>query len=330
MFGFIAPVLSAVSGFFGTTAGAAVATGAATAAVSAVAQKEADKRRNAAAEAAYQRQLAEQQKERDRQAAIDAANKAEQLATDEKNRATAQADAANKYVDMNAAAQKAGLNPLTVLRATGGTGFGAYGGYGAAMRQGLVQPTISAPILSSSSVATQIGLGAVKGFIDYKSNQKSNEHYDRLNELDLEQRQLDIKLSKQQLKQMQAPKATMPSASSNLPVVGSTIETKELPMTTQALQTLVTRALSRVTRDAGGSYVDNELRATTVPYTTRSGRVINLPGDEMEVGSVMIGSAIEAIDGMIQLYDNVTGAVGRTRMGQMSKKAFENLRDLNF
>lgn len=205
MFGFIAPVLSAVSGFFGTTAGAAVATGAATAAVSAVAQADADKKRNAAAEAAYQRQLAQQQKERDRQAAIDAANKAEQLATDEKNRATAKADAANKYVDMNAAAQKAGLNPLTVLRETGGTGFGAYGGYGALMRQGLVQPTISAPILSKTSVATQIGLGAVKGFIDYKTNIKANEHYDRLNELDLEQRKLNIKIGKAQLNNMNAP-----------------------------------------------------------------------------------------------------------------------------
>lgn len=199
MFGFIAPVLSAAAGFFTSSAGAAVAAGAATAAVSAVAQADAQKKQNAAAEAAYQRQLAEQQKERDRQAAIDAANKVEQASIDEKNRATAKADAANKYVDMNAAAQKAGLNPLTVLRATGGTGFGAYGGYGAALRQGLVQPTISAPILSKTSVATQIGLGAVKGFIDYKTNMKANEHYDRLNELDLEQRQLDIKLSKKAL-----------------------------------------------------------------------------------------------------------------------------------
>jgi hypothetical protein len=329
MFGFIAPVLSAVSGFFGTTAGAAVATGAATAAVSAVAQAEADKKRNAAAEAAYQRQLAEQQKERDRQAAIDAANKAEQLAIDEKNRATAKADAANKYVDMNAAAQKAGLNPLTVLRATGGTGFGAYGGYGAVMRQGLVQPTVSAPILSSTSVASQIGLGAIKGFIDYKTNQRANEHYDRLNQLDLEQRQLDIKLSKQQLKQMNAPEAVMPSVGS-MPTTGGNIKTTELPMTIQGLETLVTGALSRVTKDSSGSYVDNELRATTVPYTTRSGRVVNLPGDEMDIGSVMIGTGIEAIDGMIQLYDNVTGAVGQTRVGQMSKRAFENLRDLNF
>lgn len=205
MFGFLGPILSAASGFFGTSAGVAVATGAATAAVNAVAQADADKKRNAAAEAAYQRQLAEQQKERDRQAAIDAANKADQLAIDEKNRATAQADAANKYVDMNAAAEKAGLNPLTVLRATGGTGFGAYGGYGAVMRQGLVQPTISAPILSKTSVATQIGLGALKGFIDYKSNQKANEHYDRLNELDLEQRQLDIKLSRKALGTVDKP-----------------------------------------------------------------------------------------------------------------------------
>ena len=198
---FFAPLLSAAGSFFASSAGTAVLAGAATAAVSAVAQKEQQKKQNAAAEAAYQRKLAEQKKERDRQAEIDAANKKEQAAIDEKNRLTAKADAANKYVDMNAAAQKAGLNPLTVLRASGGTGFGAYGGYGAVMRQGLVQPTISAPILSKTSVATQIGLGAIKGFIDYKTNMKANEHYDRLNELDLEQRQLDIKLSKKALNQ---------------------------------------------------------------------------------------------------------------------------------
>jgi hypothetical protein len=284
----------------------------------------------AAQQRAYEQQKADQAAERARQSAIDEENRLRQQAIDEKNRATAKADAANKYTDMNAAAEKAGLNPLTVLRATGGTGFGAYGGYGAVMRQGLVQPTITAPVLSKSSVATQVGLGMLKSFVDYKSNQKANEYYDRLNELDLEQRQLDIKLSKQQLQKMRAPKATMPSAGSNLPRAGSTIETTELPMTTQALETLVTGALSRVTKDTSGSYVDNELRATTVPYTTRSGRVINLPGDEMDVGSVMIGSGIEAIDGMIQLYDNVTGAVEQTRVGQMSKKAFENLRDLNF
>jgi hypothetical protein len=207
MFQFLAPILSAASTFFGTKAGVAVAAGAATSAVNAIAQADADKKRNAAAEAAYQRQLAQQQKERERQAAIDAANKSEQLAIDEKNRATAKADAANKYVDMNAAAEKAGLNPLTVLRATGGTGFGAYGGYGAVMRQGLVQPTISAPILSSTSVATQIGLGAVKGFIDYKTNEEANKHYDRLNKLDLEQRQLDINLSKKALGAVDKPQA---------------------------------------------------------------------------------------------------------------------------
>jgi hypothetical protein len=284
----------------------------------------------AAQQRAYEQQKADQAAERARQAAIDEENRKRQEAIDEKNRQQAKQDAANKFTDMNAAAEKAGLNPLTVLRSTGGTGFGAYGGYGAVMRQGLIQPTIAAPILSSSSVASQVGLGMLKSFVDFKANENKNKHYDRLNELDLEQRQLNIKLSKQQLKQMTAPKVVMPSAGENLPSAGSTIETTELPMTTQALETLVTGALSRVTKDKDGNLVDNELRATTVPYTTRSGRVINLPGDEMDVGSVMIGTGIEAIDGMIQLYDHVTGAVGQTRIGQMSKRAFENLRDLNF
>lgn len=326
---FFAPLLSAASTFFGTKAGIAVATATASSAINAVAKAEAQKKQNAAAEAAYQRQLAEQQKERDRQAAIDAANKIEQAAIDEKNRATAQADAANKYVDMNAAAQAAGLNPLTVLRASGGTGFGAYGGYGAVMRQGLVQPTISAPILSKSSVATQIGLGAIKGFVDYKTNEKKNQYYDKLNQLDLEQRQLDIKLTKRQLNQMNK-QSEIPAAGGNIGAVGSNIQTTELPMTIQGLNTLVTGALSRVTRDAGGNYVDQELRATTVPYVTKSGRVINLPGDEMDMGSIAMGTALELGDGFIQLYNQSIGAISTTRLGQLLKRGYEKTRDLEW
>lgn len=82
------------------------------------------KRQNAAAEAAYQRQLAQ----------------------DAKNRELAKQDAANKFVDMNAAAKKAGINPLTALRATGGAGFGMYGGM-----------TAVAPVLSKFNFASTFG-----------------------------------------------------------------------------------------------------------------------------------------------------------------------------
>jgi hypothetical protein len=195
---FLAPLLSAAGSFFATKVGTAVATTAVSAAIGAVNQKN----QNKAANAAYNKMLAEQAEERKRIQAQNEANKIEQQKIDDKNRITAQQDAANKFVDMNAAAQKAGLNPLTVLRATGGSGFGAYGGYGAVLQDGIVQPTVQAPILSNQSVAQQIGLGALQGFIDFKANERMNEHYDRLNELDLEQRKIDIKLGNAQLDQL--------------------------------------------------------------------------------------------------------------------------------
>lgn len=43
-----------------------------------------------------------------------------------KARQQAQADASNKFVDLRAAAEKAGFNPLTALEATGGSGFGSF------------------------------------------------------------------------------------------------------------------------------------------------------------------------------------------------------------
>jgi hypothetical protein len=191
--------LASIAGkLLATKVGTAVATTAASAAIGAINQKA----QNKAAQTAYNKMLAEQEAERNRIAIQNDLDRKYQAKIDEQNRITAKADAANKFVDMNAAAQKAGLNPLTVLRATGGSGFGAYGGYGAVLQGSVVQPTIQAPILSNQSVAQQIGLGALQGFIDFKANQRMNEHYDRLNELDLEQRKIDIKLGNAQLDQL--------------------------------------------------------------------------------------------------------------------------------
>jgi hypothetical protein len=198
---FLAPLLSAAGTFFASKVGTAVATTAVSAAVGAINQKS----QNKAANAAYNKMLSEQEAERNRIATQNDLDRKYQAKIDEQNRITAKADAANKFVDMNAAAQKAGLNPLTVLRATGGSGFGAYGGYGAVLQGAVTQPTIQAPILSSQSVAQQIGLGALQGFIDFKTNQTANEHYDRLNELDLEQRKINIKLGKAQLDSINKP-----------------------------------------------------------------------------------------------------------------------------
>jgi hypothetical protein len=151
--------------------------------VGAIASHKAQKRAAAAQEAAYKRMLAEQAAARKRQAEIDA-----------KNRELAKQDAANKFTDMNKAASKAGINPLTALRATGGAGFGAYGGY-----NGLMQSTIQAPVLSKQSFAMNLGTRLANTFIDMKMNAPIDRYNAEVRNLELEQRRLDIKLGKQQL-----------------------------------------------------------------------------------------------------------------------------------
>lgn len=128
--------------------------------------KKQQKQANAAAEAAYKRQLAQ----------------------DEKNRQLAKQDAANKFVDMNAAAKKAGINPLTALRATGGAGFGMYGGM-----------TAVAPVLSRFNFATTFAKNVGQVFLDKKQNEPIDAYNRELRKLELEQRRLDIKLAKQTL-----------------------------------------------------------------------------------------------------------------------------------
>lgn len=156
--------------------------------VGAIASHNAQKRAAAAQEAAYKRMLAEQAAARNRQAVIDA-----------KNRQLAKKDASNKFTDMSNAAQKAGINPLTALRTTGGAGFGSYGGY-----SGLMQNTIQAPVLSKQSFAMNLGTRLANTFIDEKMNAPIDKYNAEVRKLELEQRRLDIKLGKKQLDELRS------------------------------------------------------------------------------------------------------------------------------
>jgi hypothetical protein len=157
--------------------------------IGAIASYQAQKRQQKAQEAAYRRMLAEQAAARKRQAAIDA-----------KNRELAKKDASNKFTDMSKAASKAGINPLTALRATGGAGFGAYGGY-----NGLMQSTIQAPILSKQSFAENLGTRLANTYLDMKINAPIDKYNAEVRKLDLEARKLDIKLGKSELDKINAP-----------------------------------------------------------------------------------------------------------------------------
>jgi hypothetical protein len=134
--------------------------------IGALASYNAQKRAAKAQEAAYQRQLEQ----------------------DKKNRELAKQDAANKFVDMGEAADKAGINRLTALRATGGAGFGNYGGY-----------TAQAPVLSRASFIETFGGSMLKTWATNKINAPIDKYNAEVRKLELEQRRLDIKLGKQQL-----------------------------------------------------------------------------------------------------------------------------------
>jgi hypothetical protein len=135
-------------------------------------EKDKAKKRNAAMEAAYQRQLEQ----------------------DRKNRELAKEDASNKFKDLAVSAKKAGINPLTALRATGGAGFGSYGGM-----------TAIAPVLSRFNFATTFATNVGKAYLDYKQNSTIDNYNEQVRNLDLEARQLDIKLGKAKLDNINTP-----------------------------------------------------------------------------------------------------------------------------
>lgn len=140
--------------------------------IGALASYNAQKRAAKAQEAAYQRQLEQ----------------------DRKNRELAKQDAANKFVDMGKAADKAGINRLTALRATGGAGFGMYGGY-----------TAQAPVISRANFIETFGGSMLKTWATNKINAPIDKYNAEVRKLDLEARKLDIKLGRKQLEGMKNP-----------------------------------------------------------------------------------------------------------------------------
>jgi hypothetical protein len=134
--------------------------------IGALASHSAQKRAAKAQEAAYQRQLEQ----------------------DRINRELAKQDAANKFVDMGKAADKAGINRLTALRATGGAGFGMYGGY-----------TAQAPVISRANFIETFGGSMLKTWATNKINEPIELYNKQIRKLELEQRQLEIKLSTKQI-----------------------------------------------------------------------------------------------------------------------------------
>lgn len=85
----------------------------------------------------------------------------------EQQRAQDKLDASNKFVDMSAAAKKAGFNPLTALRLTGAAGYGRYGG--------------QIPVMSSAGFTTHLYNAAGDAYQMWQ-NKTTQEKLDKYNE----------------------------------------------------------------------------------------------------------------------------------------------------
>lgn len=105
-----------------------------------------------------------------------------------KQRAAEKADQANKFVDMRNAAQKAGFNPLTVLRSTGGAGFG---GTNAVM-----------PVMSKQNFLATFAAKATGKYLENKANEPVDAYNRAVRTLDIQQRVNDIALSRKTLATM--------------------------------------------------------------------------------------------------------------------------------
>jgi hypothetical protein len=117
-------------------------------------------------------------------------------------RAAEKADQASKFTDMAAAARRAGFNPLTVLRATGGAG---YGGTNAVV-----------PVMSKQNFAATFMSNAFGQYLTNKKNAPIDAYNEEIRKLELEQRRLDIKLARQTM-------ATMTQKPNGLPKVPKNI-----------------------------------------------------------------------------------------------------------
>lgn len=136
-------------------------------------------------------------------------------------RAAEKKDQANKFTDMAAAARRAGFNPLTVLRATGGAG---YGGTNAVM-----------PVMSKQNFAATFMSNAFGQYMTQKKNAAIDNYNEIVRNFDLEQRGLDIKISRQTLKNMGVkPTAQATSVPLIDPSTGKQVTNKSGPVFVQA------------------------------------------------------------------------------------------------
>lgn len=199
-------------------------------------------------------------------------------------RKQAMSDQDNQYVRMRNAAQRAGFNPLTVMRLTGGQGF-----------TGL--PTISKAAAFGNAAA---------GIFDAVKNNPIDKYYEQIRKLDLDQRQTTLSIDKKQLEQMSKPKIQRLTGNNisvanakDIKVTSSTegkISTQVLvPGTGKTLDEIFAQQPvdNRVMKTGDGSYTNDIMSAALFPLVTPAGNVVYVPWnpEDADIGAIAGGIA---------------------------------------
>ena len=185
----------------------------------------------------------------------------------QEQRSQAIKDQDNQFVRMRDAAQRAGFNPLTVLRNTGGQGF-------------IGLPTISKAAAFGNAAA---------GIFDAYRHAPIDKYNKQVRDLTLKSMKADIgnTLANTRYTGMLSKQATL---SKQLPIIPDDVSVQSLGYSDQEITRLVNGALARA---EDGDIVDNKIRGLDEPVVMPSGRTDyyskGMEWDEFLTGTLMRG-----------------------------------------
>jgi hypothetical protein len=209
----------------------------------------------------------------------------------EELRAQIKADQDEQFLRMRRAAERAGFNPLTVLRQTGGRGF-------------------EMPIMSKEGA-----FGKWEPVVDFFKNKEIDKYNKEIRELELEQRQTTLAIDKMQLDQLVKPKRSKMTANSikvanakdikvSTSTVGKITSQPLVPGTGKTLDEIFAQQPvdNRVMKTGDGSYTNDIMSAALYPLVTPGGNVVYVPWnpEDADFGALVGGTAQY---GALKAYD---------------------------
>lgn len=195
-------------------------------------------------------------------------------------------------------AQRAGFNPLTVMRSGGMSGY-------------------MIPAMSKQSFAGQMLGGAMTGTFDAWANKDVDEYNAEVRRLDLEQRRADLSYIGRMTGQLSSQRYAEPSQiSGSMLEMGMNVNPIP-PLSPVSVQTLVPgtgKTLDEilaqnpvdvsVSKTSEGSYVNNNLQAQLFPMVTPDGNTVYVPWDPQDADlGAMLGGTLSY--GAFKVYDFV-------------------------